>query len=359
MGERFNRAASIGAFTFALLPIIGAAHAATINAQAEGFAVLAGGPVSTGQSVRVDGAVGGDGVWLGKENVVGGDVLSTGEAGLDRDSRVAGRVSARRGVAVGRGSSIAGAVDAGGSVWLDRDVRSGTVRGGAGVGLSRDVRIEGDVSHAGSFWADRGATITGAVVEAGPVPEFWGGATRQRPTIDAGGPAHWSPGESEIDLTPGAYCSLSVDRESTIRLTAGDYAFSSVWLGREVRVLADTSGGPITLDVAGSFTVDREVRFEADPSLMVVRAGNSVSVGRESRLDASLHAFGDMSIDRESVIGGRVYARNSLWLDSGVEVLGAPLAGDGAAGQIPEPASGVLMTAVLAGLAMRRRAGRR
>jgi len=358
MQVRIDRILAAASFTFALLPIIGAAHGGTIDRNAEGFAALAGGKLSTAANVRIGGHVGGAGVWLGQDNAVDGDVLATGPAGAGRGTAITGRLSAGRSASLHREASVGRAVDSGGRVWFGRNARSGAVRAAGAVNLSREARVDGPISHGGSFWADRGARITGPVAPHSAEAELWDGARRRRPDFQAGGPNQWAPRGRPIDLTPGRYGALSVDREATLRLTAGEYDFSNLWLGREAELIADTSAGAVRINVAGELTVDREVVFDAPPGLLSVQAGRSIHIGRESEIEASLISFGDASIDRETTLGGQVYADRSLWLGRGVEVLGAPAAPGGGSSPIPEPASALLLG--LGGLAMgRRRAGGR
>lgn len=351
MQVRINRFLAIASFTFALLPIIGVAHGGTLTTGAADFAVLAGGELTTGSEVRIDGSAGGANVWLGQGNFVDGDVLATGRVGFDRESETTGRVSAGGAVSLNRDAAVGGTVDSGGRVWLDRDARTGAIRADGAVSISRNARVEGPVSHGGAFWADRHATITGPVAEDSADARRWHGAARPTPDLEAGGPNHWVARHRTLDLAPGTYGSLSMDRATTLRLTAGAYDFSGVWLGREARIVADTAAGAVRINVAGDLTVDRQVRFDAEADLFEVRAGRSIHVGRDSDIRASLISFGDASIDRDTVLGGQVYADRSLWLDRGVHVLGTPLAGGDTA--IPEPASALIMG--LGGLAMTRR----
>jgi hypothetical protein len=75
---------------------------------------------------------------------------------------------------------------------------------------------------------------------------------------------------------------------------------------------------------------------------MLIRAGQSLSLSRDSAIEAQLRSDGAASVARDTVIDGTLWAGGDVWLDRGVSVTGRGMrfrsSADGAP-VVPEPAS--------------------
>ena len=267
-------------------------------------------------------------------------------------------------LSTGKDVRINGQIGAVGNIWLDRDVQVGSVIGMGNVSFSRDVAIDGDVVHHGSYWADRGTTVSGAVTDATASPNSWVLPSSTPASFTASSGSYWYDKDSDVTLTPGRYGSLSVSKDSTVRLSAGVYDFDHVWFDKNVKLVADTSGGAVTIQAAGNLTIGKDGAF-ADASgqhMVDVIVGGNIYLDKNAQVDGRLRAFGNASIDKDSTIGGSLTARGNVWLDKDVRVLGntaALTSGGGAivSAAVPEPAAAALMVAgavLLAGRPSRR-----
>jgi len=315
-------------------------HADVITTDPDSFAVLSGGTFGADRDVRIDGSIGADGsMWLGSETSVTGNAYTDGGFSNDAGASVGGRVVARQGASIDRGSSV-GSIDAGANVWVGRDTSvNGSIEAGDGLSMERSVRVAGDARYNGSYWADSSASISGAVT-SGAAPDQWDPLTLTNPGVStSGGSSLWFGRGSTQTLSTGDFGSLSADRDVTLHLGAGEYNFSSLWLGRDSRLVVDTSAGDVTLNVAGSFSTDRGfVVDNTGPGNVLIQAGGSLALDRDSSIEAQLRSYGSVSVDRDSLIDGSLHAAGNIWLDQGVQVTGAG-AITGAAEPVPEPAS--------------------
>ena len=245
---------------------------------------------------------------------------------------------------------IDGLVGASGNIWLNKDTSiSSGVYTSSGFGADKDVSIGGDVVYGTDFWADNSAAISGSVLSS---PDSWNAVSFSNPGISSGNDNLWYARNSVVTLTPGSYSNLSVDRGSTVYLSAGDYTFNSVWLDREVRVIADTSSGAVTFSSAAGLSTGSDLTIERNGSnILIVQSGTSMSLGDNAVIDAALRSWGTMDIGKESRIAGSLYAAEDLWLSKQVVI-------DGSAMPMvptPEPATLVMLAAGAAVVSRRKR----
>lgn len=345
----------LGLFAMIVIGLSGAfADAAVIHTAPADHAVLAGGSLSAGPNVAIHGLVGAASIWMGRDSEIHGDALATGSLGVDQNVKVNGRAVAGGAVSLHKNARVGGPVHGGGDIWVDKDVESGRLTGGAGVSVEKDAKIHGDVIYHTRRWIHGDAQVAGGVSQGTAAPDTWAAPTIAMPTLHAGSSNRWFARNSDQALAPGAYGSLSVDRDSTIRLTAGEYHFQRVWLGRNVTVEADTSAGDVLVNIVTSLSTDRDVTFDAGSSLMAVTIGGSASFGPNNTIDAGLWAGEDVSVDRDGVLGGQLVAGRNVWLNQNTQVLGAGSSN----AAVPEPTALATMS-ILGSCALLIRRGRR
>jgi len=330
------------------------AYGGLIETSPHDFAVLAGGALSADQHVTVDGLAGAVGnMWLDQGVAVTGGAYTLGTFGGDRH------------VVIG------GPVVAGGNVWLDQRAVVGSVAAGGGAGLARDVTVTGPIAAARRLDIDRGSLVRG---DASYGTEAWVHASatiegdlgqdllsvdRWAPTLidepvswnSLAGSTYYARG-ADVALAPDVCGGLNMDRDGTLRLTAGTYDLGSVWLGRDAHVVADTSAGDVHVYIAGSLSADRGTTFETTGGgSLVFLADASVSLGRGVQADAGFYSFGTLGVETDGHITGRLYSAGDMWLGQDVEVQGL------GPGHLPEPATLALVLAGAGFLLHRRRRG--
>ncbi len=326
--------------------LAGPTAADVIGTDLNDFAVYSGGHFGADADVRIDGRIGAGGrAHFGSGASATSDVYTASSFSSDRAVTIGGRIVARQGVSVDRDGSV-GSIDAGGDVWVGRDSAvGGAIQGGGGVSLERGVRVGGHVAYNDAYWADASATINGSVTDnAGP--DRWDALTLSNPgPATPSGQSQWYGSNSDESLAAGDFGSISTDRDVTLRLTAGQYNLASLWLGRDSRLIVDTSAGDVAINVAGAFSADRGLVIDnVGTGELVIQTGGNLSLNRDSLVEAQLLSFGGASIDRDSHIDGTLHALRDVWLDRGVTVTGV---GAGAASHaaVPEPATLALFLA--------------
>lgn len=353
------RAIALAGLFWTALSFSGILRAETIHIDPSDFAVYAGGSLGADQSVRIDGNIGSQGdTWLARDVMIGGAAYTGETFGADRNVTVTGRIVAGRDVSIDR-ESVVGAIDSARDVWLGTSAVSQSISATRNVSLSSGVGVGGSVSYGNSYWASSSANVSGPVSQ-GASPVNWSTIARTTPAFTHAAGSQWYAQSSDFALDPGTYGSLSVDKESTLRLTAGVYNFNNLWIDRETHIIADTTGGAVMINLAGSLSTGREVVFETiGDGTMTFQTGGDIYLGREAQIEANLVAFGHVNVDAFSRINGGMYAAGNVWLDQGVNVSGGFGGSGGNAGaptDVPEPAS---LTTALVGLALIARRPRR
>lgn len=223
-----------------------------------------------------------------------------------------------------------------------------------------------------------GATINGPVGIAGAAPSaangelINGGVINGTVTTGAGLqavlPTHAvTPGTTSVTvnsndaprtLAPGAYAAVTTNG-STLRFTAGTYSLASLTINAGTTVNFDTSGGPITIDVLGTITVNGGVLSAGDPSLVTLYSNSSLA--NAVTLNAGITTFpgtitapnGGLTVGSRIAVAGCVGAKDlDIEPDSrvnSVETLTVPTDGTFVSSQFEYPA-GTTVTVRVSGL---------
>lgn len=355
--------------------LCGTAEGGVIAMDAGDFTVLAGRDLSvasgaaivghtgagrtgwTGQSVNVSGNLyTGSGFNADQSTAISGGLVAGGNVWLDRDTTIGGSVHITGTYGADR-NVASGSVAASGNIWLDREAQIiGDLQSAGSVGVSADGAITGNVIYGTGYNINASTSVGGQILQGSVAPDTWTLNDRAEPTLNTSGRgSDWYARNSDITLDPGDYGSLSVDRDSVIRLSAGEYNFSSVWIDRNTHVIADAGSGQVIVNIIGSFSTGREVELAGGD--LLIRSGGNMSIGRDSTVDAHLQSFNDLSLDRDISVTGSLYAQRDLWLDSGVNVSGEPVLtpGGGNGVDVPEPASVALFSIAALVILPRRR----
>jgi len=304
------------------------------------FAVLSGGSFGADQGVQIRGNVGAVGsVWFAKNSTVTGGVYSNSQVSLDQSTAVSGRIVSGSDIYLARYAS-AGSLDAFRNVSLDRNTSVGAITALKNVSIDKSSTVAGNVAYNGSYWAGSGVSIQGSVTRGKADPDVWSVTLRSDPGLaTSSSRSLWYATGSTINLNPGDYGQLSVDRNATIYLTAGVYNFSSIWIGRETKIVADTSAGNVVVNVTGGLSMDRQADIDrTGANYVTFQAGGNVWLGRDANAQASFLSYnGTVSIDTCGYIDGFLYSARDMWLGANTQVTGTGLSG--AMQAVPEPAT--------------------
>jgi len=347
------RSVSVTAVVILVTGFNGGAAAGVIETTPHSLAALAGGRLNTGTDVTIDGGVGAVGnIWLGNRTRVSGDLYTTGAFETGSYVDVGGRAVASGKVGMNRGSAV-GAIDGGRSVTLGRDtVVWGDLTAAERVNIDRNAHMYGDVSYGTGYWVHSRATVDGALGQGPGMPDVWNPSLWTTPDLSTtGSGTDYYAGNSTVVLEPGDYGGLNVDGNSTVHLSAGTYDLAQAWLGRDTRIVADTSGGDVVVNIVGSLTSDRDVAFETvGEGTLVFHVGDYVYLGRGNEAEASFLSYGNLTADVGTLVSGHVFAGADMWLGNDVHIGGVfPES------HLPEPATLGLIVAGLGWAALRRR----
>jgi uncharacterized repeat protein (TIGR01451 family) len=174
---------------------------------------------------------------------------------LDRNASVtAGLVGSNGGVKLGQNTRVDDVL-AGGNVTIGHNARVGDVTAGGRVSVGRNV-LTGTLTE--------GAAVSSVELPAAaavPDPPRAIGRTTQQANA---GPLH---------LVPGSYGQLTTANNDRIVLIGGEYHFSSVTLGNNVRITVDLRNGePLTIRVVDAITIGNNLT-------MTVTGGTAASIG--------------------------------------------------------------------------------
>ncbi len=299
------RVTSTSTIAAVILATCSSLNAGITAGQVNDASVWAGGSLSTGRDVTINGSIAGQTIWMDTNTQVTGSSWSEGSTSF------------------------------GSNVVFGGDINAGS------VSVNSGSQIAGNVYHGGSAWVANNASVGGSVTYSEHVTDFDSSSAPIDLSFNAGSGSIWHSKGSSVNMDAGSYGSLSVDKDSVIYLTSGTYEFSSIWLGQKTRIVADTSNGEVVVNVAGSLSLDRDFILEGNAADIIFNVGGNASLSRNTSFTGSLIADGGISIDRDSRIDGIAWAQGNIWLDRNTTIGGtAPMSmGGGGSGSIPEPAS--------------------
>ncbi len=396
------------AFAWTVLAGIGTVSAAPISLSE--FAIFAGG------GVTIDGN---DELQIAGHNLIKGHIGSNQDIGITGATQILGSIYAGRNLQVGSNSVIGSdGVTPGpnlasstrfvspavyplllAEVVANQDASfSGGLRlygnlfaDKVSLGTNADVLkaggIGGNVSFSNSFSFNSGADVEGTLTGPAPTTTFTPLTLTSGISFTATGANQQVGGSGFLSLAPGssgAYGALSTSSQfQTIRLTSGDYYFSSINAQGDFTLEIDlTSGAPININVVGN------AKFGQDAVLKVKGAGtggNFVPIGEAEQLASLIHWTLGGQFDLgggdagawTTIFGGNVYSALAggvgIIIDQRVDWYGSlhafdtisladhsrfnfvPEPPEQITGIMPEPATVTLGLLAAAGLMMRRR----
>jgi predicted acyltransferase (DUF342 family) len=295
-----------------------------------------------GDIVVTDGAA-----QLANQVHVHGDLVAEQAIIVGTGSQVDGDVSSPRGsVKIGRLATVAGDVSAGGEFRGDRDVTvgsPGTIMALRGGGQMRD-RSEyfGDVMYEGTlkFVGARKPKMHGALM---PLPR----GTMPQPdietwTLDTVPWRRVAPGRDDrriskvpggTKLAPGAYGTVTVDQETQLVLSAGEYSFDSLSTSSDTTMVVDLGDGAGTLTVLVRGDVNLGRRFQmivrgggegAQAARILFRAGGSFRSDQDTILFGSLLADNAVDLGKHTRLTGAAWSRGVVMVGRDSEVVWVP-----------------------------------
>ena len=328
------------------------------------------GNVYTDRNFQSTGSIGGASVSISRDTVIGGGVYSSfQDISIARNSRISGDIASARNLSIDRDAVITGAQHASGNIWnarngsftsvyaggnfsTDRDsLYTGSVNAGSRVSVAGGSTIQGAVNANGSIWIDPSATA--GAIQAAPAiaPATWAGAPSiTRDTLDPAPTAgEWHNAGSAVDLDPGTYGSISAGSGTTFNFTSGYYHFSSLSLSSDTRFVADVTSGDINIVLDNRFSAGSSFTVEiigGDATNLTLTTGDSASFGANTTFNGQLYVHdGSVWFDANSAVTGFVYGEDSVGFgrDSSITLAA-----------VPAPSSGVLAI-ISAGISLRRR----
>jgi len=364
------------------MTFLGAVASAEVISMRPGqFVVYAGQHLSTGSDVTIHGNVAsfGSDVEFSRGVTVYGSVHADDDFKLYEDSTVTGAVYAADKVTLSKNTiagalhgkyvtigndATTGALFASRNVKLgDRSIVNGSINAARDVELKKNSTVNGDVTYGHKLKTHSSATIAGLAARGTPIaptpplstsvtqvaPDVWPTVLRDVPTFVYGRDNRRFARNSTSTLAPGTYRNLSVDRGATLTLTAGTYNFRDVWLGRGVRLIADTTGGDVVINSADDFGMDRDGFItRVGQGDVMLATGDDLYIGRNANVDATLRVYDDLSIDTYATVSRAVYAHEEVWLATGVRIIPSSRQ------PVPEPSAMLLLGAGGLYMALRR-----
>jgi len=340
----------------AVLMMASVAGAAVIITEPSDFALLAGGSLTTDVNVTVGGKIGSGGVlYLGTGTHIAGDVYTLSSFNTGQSATIDGRVLAAGEIYLNSYAS-AGGLEGRSSLSLAPNATvGGNVVGAAYVGLGAKATVQGHLSYGTSYWANATAHILGSAGQNTMTPDTWEGSFRTAPVFEVPSGSIYYAAGSDTTLAPGDYGTMSVAQGSVLRLSAGTYDVSSLWVGAGTQILVDTSAGNVVLNFGTGLSTSADVLFDATGAgSLVINARDYVYLGTNSYVDGSVYSYGSLDVAAGGSIYGQAYAATTAYLGSGASVMGVH-----STTVVPEPATLVLMGLGAVSIVLSRRCKRR
>ncbi len=340
-------------FVFVFSVFVLNAAAKTISPNINEFAVFAGGKLDISRQVGISGDIGsGSDMWINTKSKIDGSIYSGGKFSVGSEVSASGRIIASGNVGIGPNANLF-SIDSGGSMYIGNGSKVGalsanrdlqisryvSVKGNVGangrVSVNSNSNIHGDVTYGTRYWISPRSTVDGEILRGETDVDNWSVEKRIRPHVEYGSESIYYRAHTDNVLEPGDYRSLSVDRGAVLKLSAGTYNFAKVWLDDEVQIIADTSGGDVLINVAGSFGADNEVKFQSIGDGQInVQALRGISLNGGIQADANFISFNNLSLGNGSEINGQLYANGNMWIGKGTQISGLSVSPN-----VPEPAT--------------------
>lgn len=201
------------------------------------------------------------------------------------------------------------------------------------IGSNRSISLGSKAAVLGSAQPGPGFSVSkasDAKVSGSTVPAL---ATTTLPSITV--PSYAASGSKSVtggstsSIASGNYnfASISAGSDATINITGpANIVVNSLSIGSNVRVVSDTTAGPVRFWVTGSFFIDSNARLTTssnrpkDLSMQVSAAGITASIGSAVVLTGTVYApLSTVRVDSNAQISGFVVGR-TVSIDSGVRL---------------------------------------
>ncbi len=340
-----------------LLCLVGTCDSLATTLSSDNMLILAGGNFSAESKVTIKGNIGAVGtVSMAMHSTISGDAYSQGNFSIDQKATVGGRIVSSGDVWVGK-HSVLGGIDGWGNVRIGQQTTvNGDVLSGKVATIDKMSVIHGDVEYGTSYQPGMKVTVDGSVRNDTSDLDVWSAKLNKAPTAwtSSTNSISYDSGMDQI-LAPGTYGDVAIKDGSILRLAAGTYNISSMWLGNSAQLLADTRSGNVVINVVkGLSTGSSAVLDSGDVNSLIINSNSSIDLGTGTVSEANLSSFGgSISVADDSTVHGRLFATGDVCLGSGVLVDGATAVSSSST--VPEPGTALILL-VGGALAMRRRA---
>ena len=259
-----------------------------------------------------------DDVKLDDGGTVEGSVGSQDKVEAHKDSLIAGDLLSIAGKThIHESARVLGSVNCGGDVDLDKLAVVGRdIACGDDVMLKKDSLVQGDVTAADKVDLQKGATVLGTIAEEAEYQGF-PEITFVELALEAGGDDVKVKKGCTLDLEPGAYGKLDVDKDATLRLVSGCYTFSSISVDKDACIDMDLTAGSLVVDVVEDVDMKEGVTMSASYAaggsagdILFLVQGKHVSLGAHGTfLGTFLGPDAAIDLLDESSLTGALYGK--------------------------------------------------
>ena len=331
-------------------------YSATDGIQIDPNSILAGASAAAGR-IDLDDDVQSGAVYTENRLVVGRRVsivdraLANLNISIDRDFTFTGSAVTGNEVAVGRGASVTGNIEGrDDQINVGRDsIVIGNLLSNNKITINQNTLVQGDASPGIGYSVKLkpGAVVTGSTDPAAHViPTFDLPDMPSAPSAPAYGSSNvYASAESVIDLDPGQYKGLSLERDCELNLTSGEYTFKSFWMDKRGIVNVDTSAGDVIINVHEGFDTGQYVQFNptGDGKVIInVFGTGGISLDKYNVMRATVQVWeGAFYADEQADFRGTIMAEGKIWIAGQSTLVYAP--GTNGYFMMPEPATMALL----------------
>lgn len=135
-----------------------------------------------------------------------------------------------------------------------------------------------------------GGTVSGAFINAEPLPSL---------SYTAGGPNKTIPQNGTLALAPGSYNVVTMNDWSTLKLSSGDYYLNQLkYVGEESVIEIDVSNGPVTVNVVSNLQLGKDIAIQIVPDgeagstkvTFNTRQTTTMTIGKEAYVLGNINA---------------------------------------------------------------------